>query len=106
MSDVEMSDDESVMFGDPNLGEAVEDHGVPNLRDDLLQSYGDGVLADDQLTTDPELESIFTEDNEQPIDYSRSPHPLSDSESDDNAPATKNPLRNLIKDAEKVCCTK
>jgi hypothetical protein len=102
MSDGEISDDESCIR-DPMLSDAaMGDDEVPDLRQDLLNSYGDGVL-DDDMGTDPELASVMNlDDEEQPLDYRKSPHPLSDSESDDEAPPTKNPLRALLKDAEKV----
>jgi hypothetical protein len=104
MSDREVSDEEQVLSHDPMMSDAVnnESQEVPNLRDELVQSYGDGVLDDDHLTINTEMASVFEDGEEQPIDYSRSPHPLFESESDDEAPVTKNPLRNLINDAKKV----
>jgi hypothetical protein len=101
MSDDEMSDGESQLYGDPMLSEAIPENDVPDLRNELIESYGDGVLNDDDvLPTDSEFASIYEE--ERPIDFSKGPHSLSDSESDDDVPKTKNPLRQLLKEAEKV----
>jgi hypothetical protein len=91
MSDGEMSDGESQMYGDPMISDANMDNEVPNLREELLESYGDGVLNDDEvLATDQEMALLYEE--EQPLDFSKEPHPLSESESDDDLPPTKNPL--------------
>jgi hypothetical protein len=102
VSDGEVSDDKHQLSPDPLLSEAANDEvdEVPNLCDELINSYCDCVLNDDELSIDTEMASIM--EDEGPINYSRSPHPLSESESDDEAPVTKNPLRNLINDGKKV----
>jgi hypothetical protein len=103
MSDIEASDDEN--FGnDPMISDAaVADDEVPDLRDDLIGSYGNGVLEDHQSNYDLDTQSVFDiPESTQPLDYSKTTHQLSDSDSDDETPVTGNPLRNLIKDAEKV----
>ncbi len=103
MSDIEASDDEN--FGnDPMISDAaVADDEVPDLRDDLIGSYGNSVLEDHQSNYDLDTQSVFDiPESAQPLDYSKTTHQLSDSDSDDETPVTGNPLRNLIKDAEKV----
>jgi hypothetical protein len=108
-SDGELSDEEnSIMNHDPLLSDANHADNVPDLGEELIASYGDGVLDDNQLTVDPEMEAIFNAPSEQPLDFSRQVHALSDSkeESDDEQPHNKNPLRKLLKQAEMVFTVK
>ncbi len=103
MSDAEMSGDESPLYGDPQISDAAINEDEHDLRTELVTSYGDGILDDDQMPMDPEFASLYDDQEDAPLDFSRPSHVLSESESDDENPPTKNPLRALIKEAEKVC---
>jgi hypothetical protein len=103
MSD--MSDDESVLTHDPLLSEANLDLHTRSLRDELAEQYGDGVFQDDMSSIIPSWTGTDQNDDENgggahPL--SPSNNPLSELESDDELPPTKNLLKRLIEDAEKV----
>jgi hypothetical protein len=98
------SDDESVLNHDPLLSDANME--IPSLREELAEQYGADVFNDDLTSIHPQSHVTDEEQDEAgeegEILRSTTPDPLSESESDDDLPNTKNPLQKLIKDAQEV----